>query len=526
MKLGVFVAYSPGQLDPYQGIARLLGFIISGALDADNKVLIACPGWLRRDIAELLADAGIPADRVEILGTRGTPPIVQLWEMKRALAARRKPNAGVDARGTIDRLISKLAVVIVDWLSAGVLQLLVGTVALIVAGAVLFIPALILGALLAVAVVAWAAARRLVSSRIGRLLASGYRHFNAALSAPDIIDRVRAREVEKLVQIANRQEDIKVWYVPSMFWPEIAGLEAKKVVAAPDIVFYEHAAQYNSDGDRHTHERMMTSIQSADHLICYSEHVKHRHYVDANNIPAERVSVIRHGNVDLVKAGKAGLSRDEALAEVHNFLNSNSGRLPAYLNGFRFDDVDFIIYSSQYRPHKNLESLIRAFELVLRKHHRPIKLVLTAKLDHYRLRRLIEERGLQADVLSLHSIPNVTLAALYHLARVSVTPTMFEGGFPFTFSEAYSVGTPSLMSRIPVVREVISDPELFEAMTFEPLDVDGLAEKIIWALDNRDALFAAQTSLYQKFRDRPWSKVAGEYLAVIRDVESRGHNAQ
>ncbi|SPU60483.1 group 1 glycosyl transferase [Brucella abortus] len=29
-KLGVFIGYNPGQLDPYQGISRLIAFVIKG----------------------------------------------------------------------------------------------------------------------------------------------------------------------------------------------------------------------------------------------------------------------------------------------------------------------------------------------------------------------------------------------------------------------------------------------------------------------------------------------------------------
>ncbi len=123
----------------------------------------------------------------------------------------------------------------------------------------------------------------------------------------------------------------------------------------------------------------------------------------------------------------------------------------------------------------------------MKEHQRPAKLILTAQFQYdKRIQTFIDDNGLHADVLSLHSVPNKVLAALYHLASLSVTPTNFEGGFPFTFSEAYSVGTPSIMSRIPVVQEVIDDPELQDLMTFNPLDVDDIANKMIlvWTTGN------------------------------------------
>lgn len=155
----------------------------------------------------------------------------------------------------------------------------------------------------------------------------------------------------------------------------------------------------------------------------------------------------------------------------------------------------------------------------MKEHQRPAKLILTAQFQYdKRIQTFIDDNGLHADVLSLHSVPNKVLAALYHLASLSVTPTNFEGGFPFTFSEAYSVGTPSIMSRIPVVQEVIDDPELQDLMTFNPLDVDDIANKMIFGLDNRQRLFEAQSSLYAKLSARTWQVAANDYLSLLKSV--------
>jgi len=47
------------------------------------------------------------------------------------------------------------------------------------------------------------------------------------------------------------------------------------------------------------------------------------------------------------------------------------------------------------------------------------------------------------------------IAACYKLADLAVNPSLSEGGFPFTFTEALSVGTPVVMARIPVTEEII-----------------------------------------------------------------------
>ena len=49
---------------------------------------------------------------------------------------------------------------------------------------------------------------------------------------------------------------------------------------------------------------------------------------------------------------------------------------------------------------------------------------------------------LQTDVISVPGLPSDVHAAFFQLARLTVVPTMFEGGFPFPFCESLSVGTP------------------------------------------------------------------------------------
>lgn len=337
-----------------------------------------------------------------------------------------------------------------------------------------------------------------------------------------IVDRVRESELSRLIRKINRRKDVDVWYVPSMFWPEVAALDGKVVMAAPDIVFYEHPAQYTGEDFEGSLERITTSLAAADHLISYSDHVKQHHMVERQGIPPDRVSVIRHGIVDMGDIEGTDGNRAGALDVLHRYLFSKRHVLPRYLDGFRFDDVPFLFYSSQVRPHKNIEGLIVTYEKILREHYRPVKLILTAGIeDTDRIKDFVNDRGLQRDVISLYSVPNKVLAALYRLATLAVTPTMFEGGFPFTFSEAYSVGTPSVMSRIPAVTEVIRDEDLLNLMTFDPRNRKDMLRKILWGLDNRQALLDAQRPLFEGQSARTWSTVADEYLDLMRSVEAK-----
>jgi glycosyltransferase involved in cell wall biosynthesis len=105
------------------------------------------------------------------------------------------------------------------------------------------------------------------------------------------------------------------------------------------------------------------------------------------------------------------------------------------------------------------------------------------------------------------------VAAFNALAALSVNPSLFEGGFPFTFCEAYSVGTPSVTSDIPAVREMVIEPELRRRMLFDPYNINDMSNRILWALDNRCELLRMQADLFAAFPS--WETVASRYIDYI-----------
>jgi len=120
--------------------------------------------------------------------------------------------------------------------------------------------------------------------------------------------------------------------------------------------------------------------------------------------------------------------------------------------------------------------------------------------------------------LLISAISSKVLAALNAHAICSVNPTLFEGGFPFTFMEAYTVGTPSIMGDIPMTKELIYDEKLQKTMLFDPYSVTDIVEKIEWGIKNKDKLFSMQNELYNQFKQRTWEDCAADYMKVLDDV--------
>jgi glycosyltransferase involved in cell wall biosynthesis len=333
---------------------------------------------------------------------------------------------------------------------------------------------------------------------------------------------MRQQEMRRLLARINAVVAVDAWLVPTLFWPEAAAIRARKVVVVPDLVMLESPLHYAEHASIQTFDQLCTTIACADHLVCYSEHVKRAHLVRRFGIDPARVSVIEHAPVDsratFGDTLQAGLPLAQAAALLlQRYLATHLPR-GGLLRGVDLTHVPFVFYASQVRPHKNLLTLVRAYEQLLRRDLVSVKLVLTADFnapEAERLRHYVWAHRLQYDVISLPRLPAPVLSAMFALARLAVCPTLFEGGLPFTFSEALSVGTPVVMSRIPVVTEKIPDGPLARAMLFDPYDEADVCARMRWALAHRDELLALQQPLYEALAARSWEDVASDYLAVM-----------
>jgi glycosyltransferase involved in cell wall biosynthesis len=128
----------------------------------------------------------------------------------------------------------------------------------------------------------------------------------------------------------------------------------------------------------------------------------------------------------------------------------------------------YILCAAVDRPAKNLSTLIRAFALV-REKFPEYCLVMAGQLrsDDRTWRRrsesiesklpsaegLVQALGLSKDVVLTGFIPDAELGALYRGASLFVLPSLFEG-FGMPAVEALALGTPTLVSDLPVLREV------------------------------------------------------------------------
>ena len=526
LRLGIFLGYAPEQGIIDQGIGRLLGFLIKGvnSRSPDSRsIAIACPAWYLPQVRELLADLRIREDAITIVTTDGVPYILRLRDLYRRVVQWRLKRRRLASRwrAATRRIAFKTAL---SWLGTsstasfvaqGLLLVVVGLVLLPV---MLFLMLLAAAAHLVAKAFAWLGTRFPKARKWVAYAASPLRALRRDEFAVRVYGAIRKQELDRLVQKINRGKIADVWYCPTIFWPEFAGIAGPKVVAVPDIVFVDFPLGYSKKTFEDVFRKAQELIRTETHLVCYSDYVRRVHLVDRLGVAPDRVSVIRHGLVEMQHYCTGASQKDRrewAIQTVNNYMRTRY-RDHAYLAEFDFTDTRFALYASQARPHKNLLQLVRTWESLLRKDFCGAKLVLTGRLaDEPEVSEFVYARRLQFDILEFSGLPAEILAALNVLAVIAINPTLFEGGFPFTFSEAYSVGTPSVMSRIPAVLELVQQPALRDAMLFDPYNSESIAERVRWALGNRGLLLQMQRPLYDEMARRDWGVAASEYVELF-----------
>jgi glycosyltransferase involved in cell wall biosynthesis len=170
----------------------------------------------------------------------------------------------------------------------------------------------------------------------------------------------------------------------------------------------------------------------------------------------------------------------------------------------------FIMYVGRPTPHKNLDRLIGAFELLHRKYPELV-LVLAGKSDrnYRRIEKLVSEKRLANSVVFTDFISEGELRWLYEHTAAYVFPSLSEG-FGLPGLEAMAHGAPVVSSNATCLPEIYGDA----AHYFNPLSAKDMATKINDVLGKP----SLRASLLHRGRAQAakysWSRMARQTLKI------------
>ncbi len=167
-------------------------------------------------------------------------------------------------------------------------------------------------------------------------------------------------------------------------------------------------------------------------------------------------------------------------------------------------------------PHKNLHSLIHAFQ-ILHSTYPKLNLVVCGLggLSAQSNQKLIKEKGLQARVKLLGYVTSEELGVLYHSADIFVFPSAYEG-FGYPVVEAMSYGAPVVSSNAFSLREVVGSGGIL----VDPYDIPDYVKSISMLLKSATLRQDMITRGTLRVSELKWDLTAQQTLAVLRGVSS------
>lgn len=208
----------------------------------------------------------------------------------------------------------------------------------------------------------------------------------------------------------------------------LAPVSAKrKLLTVHDLAFVHYPDAAMPSLHHYLNAVVPRSIGRADHLIADSHHTA-QDLQELWSVPPERISVVQ-GAVD------------------HTFFRrvTDEQQLQAVQQKYGIAERPFLLGLSTLQPRKNFSRLIRAYHAARQEAALPHQLVIGGQKGWLfnDIFAMVQELGLEADVLFPGFIADVDLPALYSAAEFFVFPSLYEG-FGLPILESLACGTPVL----------------------------------------------------------------------------------
>ncbi|MGI8734790.1 MAG: glycosyltransferase family 4 protein [Pyrinomonadaceae bacterium] len=272
---------------------------------------------------------------------------------------------------------------------------------------------------------------------------------------------------------------------------------SRNVVTIHDLSILLYPEHHEPYLVRRARRRLRLMVRSAAMIIAVTESMK-REICEHLGVRAERVAVTP-------EAPRRSFRRVplEQTVEIRRSLGVED---------------DFILFVGTIEPRKNLLTLMRALEEILRNTSLRPQLVIAGGKGWLmeELFSFLEKSVAKERVRFIGYTSDDELRSLYSSCRISVYPSLYEG-FGLPPLEAMACGAPVITSRIPAIAETVGSA----AILIDPTDVDGLASSIAELWNDLPQRLQLSTAGLQRSATFSWETTARMTLEVYREVLAR-----
>jgi alpha-1,3-rhamnosyl/mannosyltransferase len=259
-------------------------------------------------------------------------------------------------------------------------------------------------------------------------------------------------------------------------------------------------------------------------LLSYHRRQFHRFYASLAVRSATRIhSLSSQSKSDLVHFFGAEDERIDIIPPDADLRFRKRSLISSELEGLALKGIlgPFALYVGNHKPHKNLEGLLRAYQLIAGQIEANLVIVGTkASQDDFQSLPylcLCKELFLVGRVRFVGQVNDEELILLYNAAKFIVFPSLYEG-FGLPPLEAMRCGTPVICSGTSSLPEVVGEA----ALTFDPQDISDMANvmlKVDQSAQLREELIQRGTEQARLFS---WRFSARKWLASLERAAQNG----
>ncbi len=179
----------------------------------------------------------------------------------------------------------------------------------------------------------------------------------------------------------------------------------------------------------------------------------------------------------------------------------------------------YLLYVGAHGPHKNVPTMVRAYEQARRRGDLKADLVLVIRAGLEEARALVERTTVKASVHCLGEVPGEDLPPLFAGAECTLVPSRYEG-FGLPVLEAMACGSPVIASNAGALPEVAGGA----AYEVDPDDVDGWAQAMCRMAGEQQLRAGGRQKGLERAARFSWEASASRLLAALTALSGRvGH---
>jgi len=205
------------------------------------------------------------------------------------------------------------------------------------------------------------------------------------------------------------------------------------------------------------------------------------------------------------------------ISDVFTIISKDDSQLKVVRQKYQLPP-SFILFLGTVEPRKNIEGLIKAFEIVKTKQPSDLKLVIAGGRG-WKARPVFQiaaTSSCSTDIIFLDYVEASEKVALYNLATIFVYPSFYEG-FGFPPLEAMACGTPTIVSATSSLPEVVGDG----AVMIDPYNPMSIASAISEVLNDESLRSHLIEQGKQQAAKFTWEKTAEQYLELFSSISKK-----